>query len=392
MSRRLGERLIADGLLTPGQVDEALQNQLLSGGTIGTSLLDLGYIEEEALGETLASLLRVSYVNHERLKGIPVHVIAQLPGSLAEKHHAIPIDFSDRTLHVAAVHPKLLGSLSRLTGFKIVTWLAPEVRIYEALETYYGVPMRPRYVRIIKDLEARRESNARKLREMVAATISTKAVLGPSVEPSRIDVPEEFGYGRNWRAIAAELDEVEASGGEEAREERRGSDTPPRPVIEFRRVRDVLERFCDANYKEELFEATLGYLSQKMETSIVFGVRNQLAHTWDWRSKKLPRTEVEKLRLPVGGGSIFSLLLGRTFYRGAPEQDDAAHPFYSMLKVDPPAEVLLLPVYVNDRLVAVVYADNGKEPIVEDTANYRLLAEKLSAAFSLLILKMKIRA
>jgi len=369
-----------------------LQNQLLSGGTIGTSLLDLGHIEEEVLGETLADLLRVTYVSHERLKGIPVHVIAQLRGSLAEKHHAIPIDFSDRTLHVAAVHPKLLGSLSRLTGLKIVTWLAPEVRIYEALETYYGVPMRPRNVRIVKDLEARRESNARKLREMVAATISTKAVLGPNMDASGIDVPEAYGYGRNWRAVAAELDEAGESGDREDREERRTPDTSPRPVMEFRRVQDVLERFCDANYKEELFEATLGYLAQKLETSIVFGVRNQLAHAWDWRSKKLSRAELEKLPLPVGGGSIFSLLLGRTFYRGAPEQDDAAHPFYSMLKVEPPAEVLLLPVYVNDRLVAVVYGDNGKEPIDEDTANYHLLAEKLSAAFNLLILKMKIRA
>jgi hypothetical protein len=385
--------LIAEGLLTQTQVDEALQNQLLSGGTIGTSLLDLGYIDEDALGEALAGLLRVSYVSHDRLKHIPVHVIAQLPGSMAEKHQAIPIDFADRTLHVAAVHPKLLGSLSRLTGKRIVTWLAPEVRIYEALETYYGVAMRPRYVRIVKDLEARRENHERKLREMVAATVSTKAVLGPNVESSHIDVPEEYGYGRNWRAVAAELDGKEVSDGEEKEpEQRRAEVVPRRPVAEFRRIQDVLERFCDANYKEELFEAVLGYLSRSFETSIVFGVRNQLAHAWDYRSKKLTRSVVEKLRLPVGGGSIFSLLLGRTLYRGAPGKDDAAHPFYSVLKVDAPAEVLLLPVYVNDRLVTVVYADNGDKPIGKDTADYRLLAEKLSAAFNLLILKMKIRA
>ena len=385
--------MIAEGLLTQTQVDEALQNQLLSGGTIGTSLLDLGYIDEDALGEALAELLHVSYVSHERLKNIPVHVIAQLPGSMAEKHQAIPIDFADRTLHVAAVHPKLLGSLSRLTGKRIITWLAPEVRIYEALETYYGVAMRPRYVRIVKDLEARRENHERKIREMVAATVSTKAVLGPDVESSHIDVPEEYGYGRNWRAVAAELDGKQGSDGEEQEPERRRADEEPRrTVTEFRRVQDVLERFCDANYKEELFEAVLGYLSRSFETSIVFGVRNQLAQAWDYRSKKLTRSVVEKLRLPVGGGSIFSLLLGRTLYRGTPGKDDAAHPFYSVLKVDPPAEVLLLPVYVNDRLVTVVYADNGDKPIGKDTADYRLLAEKLSAAFNLLILKMKIRA
>ena len=67
MSRRLGERLIADGLVTEEQVNEALQNQLLSGGTIGTSLLDLGFVDEGVLGDTLASLLRVSHADRTRL-------------------------------------------------------------------------------------------------------------------------------------------------------------------------------------------------------------------------------------------------------------------------------------------------------------------------------------
>ena len=103
-------------------------------------------------------------------------------------------------------------------------------------------------------------------------------------------------------------------------------------------------------------------------------------------------TAVDDLSLDVPKGSIFGLLLGRTFYRGPLEDDDNYRRFYTMLKVDPPAELLLLPVYVNDRLVAVVYGDNGNKPIDEETAHYQLLVEKLSAAFNLLILKMKIRA
>ncbi len=93
MPLRLGERLVADGLLTQVQVDEALQNQLLSGGTIGTSLLDLGFVDEDVLGEILADILRVGHVSRERLKNIPDRVIARLPGRLSEKHHAVPIDF-----------------------------------------------------------------------------------------------------------------------------------------------------------------------------------------------------------------------------------------------------------------------------------------------------------
>ena len=125
MSRRIGERLIAQGLLTQTQVDDALQNQLLSGGAIGTSLLDLGLIDEVVLGRTLAELLGVEYVDREQLRDIPADVISQLSSHQAEKHHVIPIAAEDQTLHVATVHPKLVGSLSRVTGRKIVISLAP---------------------------------------------------------------------------------------------------------------------------------------------------------------------------------------------------------------------------------------------------------------------------
>ncbi len=387
--------MIADGLLTQAQVDEALQDQLLSGGTIGTSLLDLGHIDERDLGEILASILRVQHINREQLVDIPEDVIARLPGRLAEKHKAIPIDFRDKALHVACVHPKLLASLSRTTGCKIVTYLAPEVRIYEALENYYGIAMRPRYVRIVKNLDAHRESRARKLREMAAATVSNEEVLEPRVESTNIDRSEDFGYGRDWRSIAAEID------GEDAFEKEHVEDTPPvqrkrkrkpKSEAEFGRIENVFERYCEANFKEELFEATLDHLSDKLATCMIFGVRSRLAHVWDWRAAGHSREEVEKLRIPVGGGSIFGMLLGRSYYRGPLEGNAAYRQFYKLLKVDPPEELLLLPIYVNDRLVAAIYGDNGDRPIDEDTAHFQLLAEKLSAAFNLLILKMKIRA
>jgi len=389
MPQRLGERLIAEGLLTQAQVDEALQDQLLSGGTIGTSLLDLGHVDEDVLGARLADILRVGHISREQLRDVPADVIERLPANLAEKHQAIPIDFTDKTLHVAAVHPKLLASLSRITGYKIVTWLAPEVRIHEALESYYGISLRPRYVRIIKDLDSRRENQNRRFREEVAATVSAKAVLDPGVDETPVDRPEEYGYGRDWRSIAAELDDEGVECGRDNKvADRRDLD----PRADFDPIGNVLERYCEANFKEELFEATIEHLSRKLDTCILFGVRSQLAHVWEWRSEKLSRTDVEKLRIPVGSGSIFGLLLGRTFFRGELEDNDAYRLFYTLLKTDPPRELLLLPIYVNDRLVAVMYGDNGDKLIDEETAHYQLLAEKLSAAFNLLILKMKIRA
>ena len=40
MPKKLGEILVGQGLLTQPQLDEALQVQLISGGHLGTSLID----------------------------------------------------------------------------------------------------------------------------------------------------------------------------------------------------------------------------------------------------------------------------------------------------------------------------------------------------------------
>lgn len=376
---------MAAGLLTQRQVDEALQNQLLSGGTIGTSLLDLGHIDEDDLGAKLAELTHVGYADRARLQEAPEEVTAQLPRELAEKHLAVPIgyDAETKTLEVAAVHPMMLATLSRVTGFKIVAWVAPEVRIYEALESYYGVTMRPRYARIVRDLDARRESHARKVRETVAATVSAETAFRQPAREAPGDSPEDLGYGRDWRSIAAELDGAEPA--EEGPRAVRRHEPP-------RRIEDVWERFCEANFKEELAEATLDYLSTQLATCILFRVRGQLASGWDWRGAQLDAERVKNLRVPVGVGSIFALLLGRSYYHGPVGDNELHRRFHALLRLEPPQEILLLPVYVQDRLVTLIYGDNAGQPIEGDVAHYRSLAEKLAAAFNLLILKMKIRA
>jgi len=60
--------------------------------------------------------------------------------------------------------------------------------------------------------------------------------------------------------------------------------------------------------------------------------------------------------------------------------------------MDTPKEVLLYPVYVNDKLVVIFYGDAGPGKIKGPTDTHLLLGEKLSLAMRTVILKMKIRA
>ena len=57
------------------------------------------------------------------------------------------------------------------------------------------------------------------------------------------------------------------------------------------------------------------------------------------------------------------------------------------------AEILVLPIYLNDHLVAMFYGDCGDyEGIRVETEHYRRAMIKLAYAFTLLQLKQKIRS
>ncbi len=392
MPRRLGELLIARGLLTQEQLDEALQTQLISGGHLGTSLLDLGFINERDLGESLAEIKRVNLATQETLSEIPQSVINLLPAMLAEKHLAVPLKVEDDTLHVAVVSPQKLSALSSRTGYRIVAWIAPEVRIYEALETYYGIARRPRYARLCKEIDDEsfrkdRALTAARLRQAPAAEAVAESTIGSDAQ---IDIPEaDFGYGTDWRTIADEFcnEDDEAQPEKSEKKKLRTTRQPPRIEID-----DVLDRICAADYKEEVSEALLDYASQRLKTCMLLSVRSQLARIWDCRGLKLGTETIRSLRWPVIGGSIFALLLGRSHYRGPVPDDAACRHFYGTLRMKAPAEVLLCPIYVNDRLVAIFYGDGGADGLEGDTEPFLLLGDKLSLAIHLLILKMKIRS
>ena len=53
MATKLGEMLVEAGRLTLLQLEEALKNQAVFGGKLGTNLIELGFLEEEEVAEFL---------------------------------------------------------------------------------------------------------------------------------------------------------------------------------------------------------------------------------------------------------------------------------------------------------------------------------------------------
>ncbi|HET9480797.1 MAG TPA: hypothetical protein VFP98_03500, partial [Candidatus Polarisedimenticolia bacterium] len=153
MSMRLGETLVQRGLLSEEQVKKALDAQLIYGAHLGTCLIELGMLGEETLGGVLSDIFGVPYARPNSFENIPEPVIGALPPRFAAKHHVVPIGVDDRLMRLAMIDPRNLHALDEVSfasGCRIEPWVSPEVRIQQALERYYDVPRRMRYVAMVR--------------------------------------------------------------------------------------------------------------------------------------------------------------------------------------------------------------------------------------------------
>ena len=149
MAIKLGELLIKKNLLTQAQLEEALQAQVIFGGTLGTILIEMGLISENVLAEILANLINIPCLKPDQLENIPEHVIKIISPELAEKHKVVPVAVNGKKLTLAMESPHDLKSIDEIsfrTGYIVQPILALEVRLIFALEEYYGVKRTMRYI------------------------------------------------------------------------------------------------------------------------------------------------------------------------------------------------------------------------------------------------------
>ena len=101
---RLGDMLIAAGLIDEMQLSAALAHQRQWGGRLGDVLLDKGFLDESVLYMGLARQMHVPLVSIVQLDPAREAVTA-VPIELCKKHDLIGIALQDRELTVAMVDP-----------------------------------------------------------------------------------------------------------------------------------------------------------------------------------------------------------------------------------------------------------------------------------------------
>lgn len=142
--RRIGELLVAAGLVSETQLAEALAEQANTSLRIGELLVQRGYIGELELTQVLSNQMSVAWVSLDHVDFTP-GILLLVPASVAREHRLLPVFFRvdqkrEKILYLAMDDPTDVPAMKRvseITEMRIRPLIAPPTEIRLALDKHY---------------------------------------------------------------------------------------------------------------------------------------------------------------------------------------------------------------------------------------------------------------
>jgi hypothetical protein len=362
-------------------VVEVFEAQALYGGSFDTNLLELGIIDERRL---LAYLERAHGVqNRVDVFAEPaVDALQRVPRELAETHRVCPFRIADvrgqRTLEVVCADPsdgRALDEIGTHAGARLALNVAVEARIALHLYRGYGTPMPNRLVSILKgrtwpkplvSSRRARPSAAREPERVIEIDLTAPPLVASSAPmvapPPLVQAPDDSATDQVLRVEPQELPLPDAS-------------SLPRSEAELaRRLGNLAER-------DQIPPIALGYLSALPRVALL-RVRKADIAGWDARGDEVNRDLLAQVSYPLDVKSIFAKVVTDVApYEGKLPRGKVESDFINKLGGGWPEQVVLAPIHVKGRPVAVLYAElprqdpRGARDMVVATARH--IAETL---------------
>nr|WP_320114843.1 GspE/PulE family protein [uncultured Desulfuromonas sp.] len=136
---RIGDLLVSEGIISEEQLMTALQTQKSSGGKLGRTLIDLGYISEDHLLEFLSRQLQVPLVDL-RLFKFDGELVKLIPETLARRFRVVALTREANHLLVGMADPTDIFALDKLTALlnqPVEPAVVRESDLLRSLDTVY---------------------------------------------------------------------------------------------------------------------------------------------------------------------------------------------------------------------------------------------------------------
>lgn len=381
MSIKLGELLISEGAITQDQLDEALKTHIIFGIKLGSSLIELGFIQEDVLVNLLSKKLGVPAVSHSELLDVPPEVINRLSAAVAEKFRVIPVRLESKRLYVAMADPTdftVQEELSFITGNIIVPLIAPEINILLALEKYYGVTRDYRYVCVSTELQKRKERQT--------LDWSEELVIGESKFVLRDDLSDR-GTGTDLLNVSIPTDLYEADPFKDSYSRQ----LSPQQTLERYTIDRLSLDFSEAKTRDDVASIFIKYLGQEFTKGALLTIRGNCAYGWRAVNGERQINDFEMVTLELSKSSeLNGMLSGSQYFLGSLSESPANMPIIAVLNLSSGDTVLSLPVVMNGRVVAMIMVSSDGVSLQQKFGELQKLVYKASLTFQILVLKNKL--
>ena len=139
--QRLGDLLVQTGVITPEQLNEALEEQKRTGQRLGNILVKKGYFTEHNLIEVLEFQLGIPHVVLAK-RHIEPDVLALVPENLVKKYKVFPVEKIQNRLILGMLDPTDIFALDDLRlslNMEIQPVIITEEDLNQAINKYYGI-------------------------------------------------------------------------------------------------------------------------------------------------------------------------------------------------------------------------------------------------------------
>lgn len=144
-TKKIGQILVEEKLLTEEQVQQALIESKNFGLPLGSTLVKLGYITIKQLKDALAAQMQINMAQEDQLASLP-DAITCLSDDFVLEHKVIPLSYNSKTLTVGMVNPKDTDTINQIigmTGLKPAILMVTSLEYERYVEQYYKKAKKP---------------------------------------------------------------------------------------------------------------------------------------------------------------------------------------------------------------------------------------------------------
>jgi hypothetical protein len=400
-----GEWLVEKKLLRPKGMQRAMDIYRDTQSRLDTVILDLGLMSESALLDALGRFHKTRTVSRAEFSAAQAAARMVSP-RVALRMRVVPFSVEGKTLSVATLDPSDLlveDELALITGCMVASFVTLEIRLYEALNRLYGIPLSAQYASLITRFDGE------------GSAANSAAATMPPVRPSRTQ--RETTRERAWRPKEGTRkpvvhdEELEVSDEDldlfpslRAGDGAHAVETPGPPMLREaeppaadlgpeERLAATAGALQNAEMREDIADAVLGFCAPLFRRRLMLVVRKGAVMGWRGEGDGVEQEKIRAISIPLTEPSVFvGLTQGTEFWLGPLPEMPRNMELAAGLGGNAPKDCFILPVTVREKAVCFLYLDNGDDGVGGlPTADLRRLAAKAGLAFQVYLMKGKIR-